>query len=251
MDLGLSGKRALVTGGSRGIGKQVARQLGAEGADVAIAARDRARLDAAAAELSSASAGRVVAVTVDTRLDDSVREMVARVAAELGGVDILVNCAAQPAGQAPAPRYDEVRADYLLDEMDTKVMGYLRCVQAVVPLMIEQGWGRIVNLSGLAARRTGALVGSARNVVVAALTVNLAAELAPYGIGVNVVHPGLTRTEATTPEREAAAGSNYLGRMVDAEEVAWVVAFLCSPRSVAIDGDTIAVGGGSPGVIYC
>ncbi len=251
MDLGLSGKRALVTGGSRGIGKQVARQLAAEGADVAIAARDKAQLDAAAAELASASAVRVVAVTVDTRVDASVSEMVARVTAELGGLDILVNCAARPGGQGPASRFDQVSADYLLEEMNTKVMGYLRCVQAVAPHMIEAGWGRIVNVSGLAARRTGTLVGSARNVAVAALTVNLAAELAPYGIGVNVVHPGPTRTEVTTPEREKAQeGSNLLGRMVDAEEVAWVVAFLCSPRSVAIDGDTITAGGGSPGVIH-
>lgn len=251
MDLGLDGRRAIVTGGSRGIGKQVALQLALEGADVAIAARDQARLDAAANELNAASGRRIVGVTVDTRDDDSVRHLAARVVSELGGVDILVNCAARPGGQAAVPRYDEVNAELLLEEMNTKVMGYLRCVQAVVPSMIQGGWGRIVNVSGLAARRTGSVVGSVRNVAVSALTVNLANELAPHGIGVNVVHPGATRTEATTAEREQAhLGSNLLGRMVDAEEVAWVVAYLCSPRSVAVNGDTITAGGGDPGGIY-
>jgi NAD(P)-dependent dehydrogenase (short-subunit alcohol dehydrogenase family) len=251
MDLELAGKRALVTGGSRGIGKQVALQLVLEGADVAIAARDEARLDATAMELASGSGGRVAAVTVDTRVDVSVREMVARVASELGGVDILVNCAARPGSQGPAPRYDEVTTEVFLEEMNTKVMGYLRCVQAVAPLMISEGWGRIVNVSGLAARQTGTFVGSARNVAVTALTVNLAGELAPFGIGVNVVHPGATRTEVTTSGREQTeAGSNLLGRMVSAEEVASVVVFLCSPRSLAINADTITAGGGSPGVIH-
>jgi len=251
MDLLLAGKRAIVTGGSRGIGRQVARQLAIEGAEVAIAARDEARLEAAANEIGSDSGRRVVAVTVDTRISASVNDMVARVVAELGGVDILVNCAARPGGQAPAPGYADVTAEGLLDEMNTKVMGYLRCVQAVVPLMTTGGWGRIVNVSGLAARRTGTIIGSVRNVAVTALTVNLAAELAPHGIGVNVVHPGATRTEATTPEREKAqTGSNLLGRMVGADEVACVIAFLCSPRSVAVNGDTITAGGGAPGVIH-
>lgn len=251
MDLELTGKRALVTGGSRGIGKQVARQLALEGADVAIVARDQERLDVAAKEIASESGRRVFGVKVDTRIDDSVHEMADNVVRELGGIDILVNCAAQPGGQGPAPRFDSVTADYFLDEMNTKVMGYLRCVQAVAPFMIRDGWGRIVNVSGLAARSTGAIVGSARNIAVTALTANLAAELAPHGIGVNVVHPGLTRTEATTPEREQQfGGKNLIGRMVGADEVACVIAFFCSPRSVAVNANTVAAGGGALGSIY-
>lgn len=148
--------------------------------------------------------------------------------------------------------------------MNVKVLGYLRCAQAVAPLMAEAGWGRIVNISGLGARTTGSAIGSMRNVSVAALTKNLADELGPRGINVTVVHPGLTRTEATpgvvarmaaaqgVPEAdvEARLGSNSIRKLVDAAEVAWVVVFLASPRSVAVTGDAVVCGGGQPGPIY-
>jgi NAD(P)-dependent dehydrogenase (short-subunit alcohol dehydrogenase family) len=249
MDLELSGKRALVTGGSRGIGKQVARQLALEGASVAIAARDQRRLDATAAELAEESGQQVVATTVDTTDGDSVLRMGDAVAAMLGGIDILVNAAARPAGQGPPPpRFDGVTSELFFDEMNTKVLGYLRCAQIAAPHMIEHGWGRIVNVSGLAARQTGSIVGSMRNIAVVAMTKNLADELGPHGINVTVVHPGLTRTEATTAD--TASPRNLVGKMIDAEEVAYVVAFLCSPKSIAISGDTIAAGGGVPRAIY-
>ena len=174
------------------------------------------------------------------------RALVAAADAALGGVDILVNSAAKPLGQTPPPTLAEVTGALFWDDMNVKVLGYLRCAQAVAPLMIDQGWGRIVNISGLGARSTGAVIGSMRNVAVAAMTKNLADELGPYGINVTVVHPGLTRTEATPGviERIAAArdlspaeaedtlARNSIRRIVDAAEVADVVTFLASPRSV-------------------
>ena len=144
-------------------------------------------------------------------------------------------------------------------------MGYLRTAREAAPHMAAAGWGRIINISGLAARSTGSIVGSVRNVAVAALTKNLADELGPKGINVTVVHPGLTRTEKTGPlvaTRAAAAGVTEaeiearlaanvtIGRIVDAAEVADIVAFLASPRSVAINGDAIACGGGAKGAIH-
>ena len=123
--------------------------------------------------------------------------MVGRVVAELGGVDILVNAAATPATGAP------FTDDDLEAEINVKVRGYLRCARAVAPLMVESGWGRIVNIAGLAARQTGNIVGTVRNVAVAAMTKNLADELGPRGVNVTVVHPGMTRTERT-PESMAA-----------------------------------------------
>jgi NAD(P)-dependent dehydrogenase (short-subunit alcohol dehydrogenase family) len=116
--------------------------------------------------------------------------------------------------------------------------------------MIASGWGRIINVSGLAARQTGSVIGSVRNVSVAAMSKNLADELAPHGINVVTVHPGITRTEATSEEAAQRPAANLAGRMIDAREVAYVVTFLASPKSVAIDGDAIAAGGGVPGVIY-
>ena len=131
--------------------------------------------------------------------------------------------------------------------------------------MRAKGWGRIVNISGLAARNAVSTVGSMRNIAVAALTKNMADELGPAGINVTVVHPGATRTERTAPmlaaraqsqgstvlEAEAKmAATNSIKHLVDAQEVAHVVAFLCSPKSRAINGDAIAAGGGAQGSIH-
>jgi NAD(P)-dependent dehydrogenase (short-subunit alcohol dehydrogenase family) len=264
VDLQLTGRRALVTGGSRGIGKAAAAALLAEGAEVAIAARDRGRLAEAAADLSAAALRAVPAFQVDTGEDASVRQLVAAARDRLGGVDILVNCAARPAGQAPPLSLPEITGDAFWSDMNVKVMGYLRCVQAVAPGMVEAGWGRIISVSGLAALSTGSIVGSIRNVAVSAMTKNLADELGPSGINVNAVHPGLTRTEATPgviaaqaaaarvepAEIERRMASRNLARtLIDASQVAAVITFLASPLSVSINGESIACGGGTPGVI--
>jgi NAD(P)-dependent dehydrogenase (short-subunit alcohol dehydrogenase family) len=250
MDLELAGKRAIVTGGSRGIGKAIARRLAQEGAAVGIAARDPERIRATADELTAVSAVRVVGHSCDTRHDASVAEMVDALSRELGGVDILVNAAAMPGGVVPPPKLADLTTDALWDEVNTKVMGYLRCAREVAPLMASNGWGRIISVSGLAARQSGSIIGSVRNVSVAALTKNLADELGPLGINVTVVHPGATRTERTSTETAASITWNTIGRIVEADEVADVVAFLASPRSAAITGDAIACGGGTPGAIH-
>jgi NAD(P)-dependent dehydrogenase (short-subunit alcohol dehydrogenase family) len=266
MDLQLKGKRALVTGGSRGIGKAIAWALAREGVDVALLARAPDALHAAAAELASQTGRRVVGVVGDTTSDNAVRQAVAQAVSALGGsIDILVNAAAEPAGFAGPPKLAQITGAFFHGELDTKVMGYIRCAREVVAGMQTQGWGRIVNVSGLAARQTGNAVGSIRNVAVAALTKNMADELGASGINVTVVHPGVTRTERTAPlvaARAAAQGvaaqviedqmaaANSINHLVDAAEVADVVAFLCSPRSRAINGDAIAVGGGVPRGIH-
>jgi NAD(P)-dependent dehydrogenase (short-subunit alcohol dehydrogenase family) len=264
MDLGLAGKRALITGGSRGIGAAVARCLADEGVDIALLARGREGLEEVARDVRQRGV-QAVAVPTDTTDDDSVRAAVRLVGSSLGGVDILVNAAAAPAGPAASRGVTELADDDLRVEIETKVLGYLRTVRAVVPGMKARGWGRIVNVSGLAARQTGSTFGSIRNVAVAAMTKNLGDELGPFGINVTVVHPALTVTERmpgliagfataqgiTDAEAEAQlVGEVSIGRMVTADEVAAVVAFLASPRSVAINGDAIAVGGGTRRAIH-
>ena len=174
VDLELTGRRALVTGGSRGIGLAVGRALAAEGADVALVARGEDALRAPRRRWRG-RAGAGIAAPADTGDDASVAAMVEQVVAQLGGVDILVNAAATPATGAP------FTDDDLEGEINVKVRGYLRCARAVAPLMVERGWGRIVNIGGLAARQTGNLVGTVRNVAVAAMTKNLADELGPRG----------------------------------------------------------------------
>ena len=267
MDLELKGKRALVTGGSRGIGKAVARALAREGADVALLARDRERLAAAAAELSAAFGGRVVAVVADTGDDAQVERAVAEAAALLGGsIDILVNAAAEPGGYAAPPKLAELQAAALQREIDIKVMGYIRTARARSRRRCRRAAGAGSSTSAAwPTRQSGNTIGSIRNVAVAALTKNLADELGPSGINVTVVHPGLTRTERTAALVAAQAKAqgvseevilqrmaegNSIRHLVDAAEVADVVAFLASPKSVAINGDAIAAGGGVPRAIH-
>lgn len=265
MDLGLGGARAIVTGGSRGIGLAVARGLVAEGAQVALVARTERLLEVAAEGIRwTDAAAEVLVVPADTNDDASVRDMVDAVVAAWGGVEALVNCAAQPAIGAALPLGDITDAEIAAD-FDTKVLGYLRCARAVAPHMIAQGWGRIVNVSGLNARRTGSIAGTIRNVSVAALTANLADELGPHGVGVTVVHPGLVETERI-PElvarRAAATGATEqqilarlgemtsLRRLVTADEVADVVVFLCSRRAAGVTGDAVVVAAGNRGVVH-
>ena len=259
MDLKLQGKRALVTGGSRGIGKAIARTLAAESVSVVIAARGKDALDATASELSAETGSKVVGVAADTGSDNSVRNLIAEAKDLLGGIDILVNCAARPGGQGPVPALSEITEEEFNDHMNVKVMGYLRCAREVAPLMTGQGWGRIINISGMASRNSGTVIGSMRNVAVSAMTKNLADELGPHGINVTVVHPGMTRTEATAgvvARRAEAAGvsetemekqmsqGNSVRTFIDAKDIAYVVTMLASPLSIAITGDSIAAGGG-------
>jgi NAD(P)-dependent dehydrogenase (short-subunit alcohol dehydrogenase family) len=251
MDLELNGKRAIVTGGSKGIGKVIARQLALEGADVVIAARGAERLERTAAELSRETGRRILPIVADTGNEGSVNQLIATAIDRLGRVDILVNNAAVPGGISPATQLDQIVDAQVLEDINIKVVGYLRTARALAPHLIENGWGRIINIGGLAIRRTGRPVATLRNVGVAAITKNLADELGPKGINVVAIHPGATRTERTDPSSERSLASQVsIGRIVDASEVAWVVAFLASPKSVAINGDAIPTGGGSLGAIY-
>ena len=261
MDLQLTGKRALVVGGTKGIGRAIARMLAAEGADVVIASRSSG--EAVAAEIAADSGRSVRWLPVDNRDDASVRKVVDEVVAALGGVDILVNTAAEPWSADKNSLPSRTSDDSMREQFEAKVLGYLRAARAVAPHMIAAGWGRIINVSGLAARSTGQVAQTFRNVAVGAITKNLADELGPHGINVSVVLPGTTRTEGlsarladraraedTTVEAlEQQLATNSIRRVVDADDVAAVVAFLASPLSVAVTGDPIPVAGGSPGVV--
>ncbi|GAA1854000.1 SDR family NAD(P)-dependent oxidoreductase [Asanoa iriomotensis] len=266
MDLQLAGKRAVVTGGSRGIGNAIAWALAREGCDIGLVARHREEVGGAARELHDAIGVRVVPLVADTSSTEAVDAMVTGAMELLGGVDVLVNCAARPAGAGTAPPVlDDITDERFHEEMNTKVMGYLRCARAVAPHMRRAGWGRIISISGLAARRTGDTIASMRNVAVVAMTRNLAEELGPSGINVTAVHPsspftqrspaiiraaaereGISEDEAT---RKVLAG-NALHRVIHADDIAALVTFLASPLSVAINGDVIAAGGGVGQSIY-
>ena len=271
MDLGLKGKSAIVTGGSQGIGKAVAREFAREGVNVAIVARNKERLDATARELSSETGGRVIGLAADVTSREQVENMVAQAAEQLGGLHILVNSGSSPGGSATAdgPIETVVDEDLLLD-FNTKYVGALRCARAVIPHLKKQGWGHIINVSGTNARNAGNLSGGARNASLVHMAKTVAVQLGRFGITVNCIHPGTTRTERTprllakqaaeqgiTPEevekRNYAPDSprgNAICRMVDASEVAYVATFLASDKAWAISGELVVATGGAGRSVY-
>ena len=260
MDVQLVGKRALVVGGTRGIGRAAAIALAREGATVTVAARHD--VSSAAESIATESGGRVTGVTMDSRDDSSVRAGVAAAVEAMGGIDILVNTAAAPWNASKNTRASLTSDEAMREEFEEKVLGYLRTARAVAPLMTANGWGRILNISGLGARRSNSVAQTVRNISVAAITKNLADELGPSGVNVTVIHPGLTRTEpvaalidsrvadgATREDAERALAGNIIGRVVTPAEVAAVITFLASPLSVAVTGGAVDVGGGTPGTV--
>ena len=271
MDLGLKGKRAIVTGGSQGIGKAIAREFAREGVDVAIVARRKEPLEATAREIAGETGCRVIALAADVTSREQVEAMVAQAASQLGGLHIIVNSGSSPGGSASATGPIETVVDEdLLNDFNVKYMGALRCARAAIPHLKSQGWGRIINISGTNSRNAGNLSGGARNTALVHMTKTLAVQLGRFGITVNCVHPGTTRTERTPSLLAAQAKNqgitaeevekrtfapdaprgNAICRMVDASEIAYVTAFLASEKSWAISGELIVATGGAGRSVY-
>jgi NAD(P)-dependent dehydrogenase (short-subunit alcohol dehydrogenase family) len=271
MDFGLRGKYALVTGGSRGIGKAIARELAHEGADVVVASRTLEDLEKTAREIEDETGRRVIPMALDVTQREQVNRVAAATAEQLGGLHILVNSGSHPSGSATATGpIENVDEDDLISDFDVKYVGALRCARSAIPFMKEQGWGRIINISGGNARSAGNLSGGARNVSLVHLTKTLSNQLGRYGITVNCIHPGTTRTERTpgllaaraaqlgisleeVEQRDFAPDSprgNAICRMVDASEVGFLTAFLASDKAWAITGEVIAAGGGTGNAVY-
>src|SRR5215510_9687665 len=248
MDLELTGKVAVITGASRGVGKAIARELAKEGVEVAICARHREALEAAAGELEQETGRRILPVPTDTTNWESVRRMVETTVVTLGRVDILVNNAATPGGLVRGALADATD-EALLDDINTKVVGYFRCAKAVAPYMQRQGWGRTINIGGLSGRQSAVLSGM-RNAAIVHLTKTLSDQLGASGITVNLVHPGTTRTERTDAEAERRGSTNAIRRIVDAGEIAQVVTFLASMKAANITGVAIDASGGSIPVMF-
>ena len=248
MDLELTGRVAVVTGASRGIGRAIAHELAREGVDVAVCARHRESLDETAKALANATGRRIVPIVADTTSWESVTRLVETTLAQLGRIDVLVNNASTPGGLVRGALADADESA-LLEDINTKVLGYLRCAKAVAPHMERRGWGRIINIGGLSGRRSGNISGL-RNAAIVHLTKTLADQLGGHGITVNLVHPGATRTERTGEETERRAASNAIRRIVDAHEIGQVVTFLASTKAASVTGVAIDASGGSIPVMF-
>jgi len=258
MDLGIAGRRAIVTGGSRGIGLAVATRLVREGVHCTIVARDRHRLESVAAELLARFGVTVHTVAIDLALPDSAERVVSRAVEKMGGIDILVNNAARASG-GELEDLSHVTDQRITEDFLEKYLGYLRMARSCAPHMQSGGWGRMVHISGLAARYAGSLSAGARNIAVTHLSSSLAVELGKHGITSNVVYPGMTdtdqlalrlkvRAERGGPAPEEAirqvSSQTAIGRLVRADEIAEFVVFVCSELASGITGEAIAVSGG-------
>lgn len=252
MDLGLRDRRVIVTGGSRGIGASCADAFGAEGARVAVIGRDEAAL-AAVAQRTGAHP-----VRADLSTANGVRDGIAACVAALGGVDVLVN----NAGASPTGSIDDITDEQWQETVDLKLMGYVRAMRAVIPLMRAQRYGRIVDVGGTAGIRAHASYTLASIVTALVHVTRTTAEhVAKDGINVVMVHPGPTLTDrlrTVMAKGAAAAGKDVdefanevagrtvpLGRVGDPDEVARLIAVLASDLGAWVTGGSVSIDGGA------
>jgi 3-oxoacyl-[acyl-carrier protein] reductase len=241
----LSGKVALITGGSRGIGAAVARRFAAAGSQVAIGYQ--ARSDAAASLVAeiTAAGGQCVAVQGDITDADAARRIAGDTVARFGRIDILINCA----GIAPYRALGAMDAAYIRSILDANVLGTVLITQAVLAHLTAPG-GRIVNFASALAYRpipTSSIYAASKGAIIT-LTHAFSKELGPRGITVNAIAPGVIETEMTTAilaERGAAVvAATPLARIGQPDDIAGIALFLCSSEAGWITGRTIIADGG-------
>jgi 3-oxoacyl-[acyl-carrier protein] reductase len=257
MDLQLHGKTALVTGGSEGIGKGIALALAKEGVDVAICARRKDVLEETAAEIAKGTNRKVVPIPADLRKDADARNFIEQAHAALGRVDIMVNNAGSAAGGV----LEHLSEDDWEKGLQLKFMGYVRCLRYVLPIMVKQGGGRVVNLIGNDGVKPSywEICPGAANAAGQNLTLSLAGQYGKHGVSFCAVNPGPVRTERWAglvkamardmklPFEEAdqlAPASIPMGRIAEVEEVANLVVMLASPLMHMVNGTMIEIDGG-------
>jgi len=255
MDLGIEGKVALVTGGTRGIGLAIARRFLAEGAKVAICGRDEARLHAARAELEQS--GDVVAIRCDTADAEQRERFVADAASDLGRIDILVN----NAGTHVRGNLETMREEDLQRQLNDKLFGFFGMIREVLPHMRRAGDGRIVNIIGQATRHPhpDRMPSGIANAAAQAMTKSVADAVARDNVRVNSVCPQYIETDIITAtlskemrergiDRATAASgftrANVLGRLGQPDEIADLVAFIVSDRANFVTGSSVSIDGG-------
>jgi NAD(P)-dependent dehydrogenase (short-subunit alcohol dehydrogenase family) len=257
MDLKLDGKTALVTGGSEGIGKGIAHALAKEGVDIAICARRKEPLEKAAAEIAKETNRKIVPITADLSKDADARNFVEQGHKALGRVDIMVN----NAGSSPGGVLEHLSEADWEQSLQLKFMGYVRCLRYVLPIMVKQGGGRVVNLIGNDGVKPSywEIAPGAANAAGQNLTMSLAGQYGKHNISFCAVNPGPVRTERWAglvaamsrdmklPHEEAdqlAPASIPLGRIAEVEEVANLVVMLASPLMHMVNGTQIEIDGG-------
>lgn len=256
MDLNLAGKTAFVTGASKGIGRQVAVRLAAEGCDLALTARGAADLEAAANRIADDSGRRVLPLAGDMGDAADVDRCVRTALDELGGIDILVTCA----GSSPGGLLEELTEEQWLQSLNLKFLGYVRTVRAVVPHMAERGSGSIVLVVGNDGLKPSfwEMTAGAANAADLNFASSIADQYGPKGVRVNTVNPGPVDTDrwdglekafardmgVDQPEaRRRAEASIPFGRITEPDEVAALVTFLASDVAASVHGAHVPIDG--------
>lgn len=257
MDLGLSGKGAVVAASSQGLGHAIAQQLAAEGASVVMCARGEEKLRAAAQRIADSTSARVVPVVADV----SRRADIARLAGEaqraLGRVDIVVT---NSSGPSPGT-FESTKPEAWSAAFDVVLMSAVELIRAFLPGMKERRFGRVLNITSITVKQPvdNLLLSNALRAAVTGMARTLATEVAPFGITVNNLLPGYTRTErldelaAAAQARDGTAPADFFARLErdiparrlgDPAELAALAAFLASERAAYITAQSIAVDGG-------
>jgi NAD(P)-dependent dehydrogenase (short-subunit alcohol dehydrogenase family) len=257
MDLKLTGKTALVTGGSEGIGKGIAFALAREGVDVAICARRKQPLEAVVNEIVKKTGRKILAIPADLTKDDDAKNFVAQGHEGLGRVDIMIN----NAGSAPGGVIEHLSEADWAQALQLKFMGYVRCLRYVLPIMLKQGGGRVINLIGNDGVKPSywEIAPGAANAAGQNLTRSLAGQYGKHNISFCAVNPGPVRTErwvglvkamsrdmklSYEEADQLAPGSIPMGRIAEVDEVANLVVMLASPLMHMVNGTMIEIDGG-------
>lgn len=260
MDLGLKGKAALVTGGSKGIGFATAMLLASEGASVAICARNPKVLEEAAAQIQERTGAEVLWIEADVTKEEDCKKAVTAAYEKFGRLDILINNAGTSAGHP----FEEVKPELWQRDLDLKLFGAIHCSRYAVPYMREAGGGAIVNVTASAAKtpKASSLPTTVSRAAGMALTKAMSCDLAPDQIRVNTVCIGLIRSDQIEKMWKRVAPNQTweqfstdpghripLGRIGEAEEAARVIAFLASDAASYVTGTSVNVDGGSAGTL--
>jgi NAD(P)-dependent dehydrogenase (short-subunit alcohol dehydrogenase family) len=257
MNLQLTGKKALVTGGSEGIGRAIAKALATEGCDVAICARRKKPLEQTTAELSKETGRTIAAFPADLTKAADAENFIKQAHSELGRIDILVN----NAGSAPGGIIESLTEEDWAQALQLKFLGYVRCLRYALPIMVRQGGGRVVNLIGNDGCKPSywEIAPGAANAAGHNLTLSLAGQYGKHNISFVAINPGPVRTERwaglvqamardmqlSYQEADQLAPSSIpMGRIAEPEEVANLVTFLASPLMHYVNGTMIEIDGG-------
>jgi 3-oxoacyl-[acyl-carrier protein] reductase len=253
VDLGLRGKVALVAASSKGLGRAVAEELAAEGADIVMCARGKETLDRTAESIRQTSGVKVVAVAADVLKPDDAARVVKAALDQLGKVDILVTNSGGP----PSGPFENLTAEMWDTATSLLLRSAVELTRAVLPGMKERRWGRILNVTSIAAKQPieGLMLSNSLRAAVIGFARTLASEVAPFNVTVNNLLPGYTRTDRVQELARAAGGSSTdvvskwekeipMGRLGEPREFAALAAFLASERASYITGSSIAVDGG-------